>query len=489
MFGAIGGDNDDYQALQDCLTFAKENNKTVLFTQDYKTSKSIVIENKGSWIPYGINIDGNNKVIIITENVPCLIVRGNGHRLQNLTVQYDMKFFNEVTCEESYTSSLIQLQAKAENTVFLCGRNKFTNVVCQSANEYKDGTKHYKSVGFEIVIEGNNSQYCNAYNNVFVGCHCFNLGTAIKVVQNQYSQGCNGNQFDIAAWAVECYLDGITGGCTYAGLVQSSLLKYDAEGNILNKYLCKNLGDYNTFNNMFYDCNYDTNNVTRPMISDGSGKFNTYTRCTLSLSTETSLYNAYNLIGRASGNLILPINPTNSSEIPISTYLPLANSFNAIKNASISVSANISTIPQAYWGSKYTEAEFENGLPKDVAPVFHDDSVGRRLGYFTSDGNEGTIDIEFVPLGVMPVIWVYLGGYTHPAKVELITEYSNGRTVTREFDLVKSGYGNFAFLSDNSVDKITTPTKAIIRVTHNTQDGLYISQICGYMYTNEDGII
>lgn len=490
-FGAKGdGVTDDYEALQNCINYAITNRVTVCFKQDYYVSKSIIIEGTHAYITNrGIRIDGNNKRLFITNNVPALIIRGNGHTIENLIVTFPYTLYDEATQKQLYTSSLVQIQAVAGNTCFLCNKNKFINVTCRCNNDYRNNSVLYTSIGFEFVIQGNNTQNSYAYENSFVSCNVRNLGTAIKITENEYSEGCNGNSFDIVGWGVDCYLDGVAGGSVFNGVVQSTaVLKTDENGDVVNRYLVKNIGDYNIFENTFYDYN-DSLEKNKPMVYDGSGKYNRFTQNISDRGIEPNIYNEYVSVARFAGRAIMPINLAKEPML-VTTIMPMHNSFNLIKEATIK--ADGLRVLDRDWGWDLTKyPEFSNGLPTNVAPVFHDDSNGRRAGFFQNQTDTPkTVEIEFVPLGYIDAMFMYFYGYQTLENISLVLEFPTAETVTHKFDIFNGLNGVVATFSNVFYMTLEEPTKATIKIEFpaNSQS-LYLCQIAGYMHSSDKGVI
>lgn len=490
MFGAVGGGADDYEALQACIDYARTNKKTVTFLQDYTTSESIIVEGDGTYNPKGMYINGNNKHLIVSRNIPALIVRGNGNRIENLTITFTRDLYDLVADRQLYTSSLVQLQSQITNEISVCDRNTFINVTCRCNMEWRSDS-YYTSVGFEFVLEGDSSTYCHAYENNFISCRCRNLGTAIKVTENEYSSGCNGNILDIGGWFIEHYLDGRTGGCTFSGIIQTHKLQYDDSGNILNKYLIQNIGEYNQFNNNIFDYNYSKTGLNWPLVCDDSGAFNYFAQPITDTGVlNRSVKNIYNVVSNSCGSLIMPLSPFMSGGYaPRMTYMPFRNSFNSVDSATLTIE-NM-TLSNGYYTASDKYPEVVDGIPTNVAAVFHDDSDGRTLGFFKCTGTgDGVINIEFVPKGIIDAMYIYLSDWDiSPKHIQLILEYADGTVVTEDMVQTIGHGGSYAHYLAYAAKREEQAAKATIRIATSSTQNIYISQICGYMHTRIDGII
>lgn len=483
MFGAVGdGVTDDINAIQRTIDYALQNKKSVKFTKDYIISRSLVVSSGNEHSNYGSFIDGNNKKLIISTDNPAVIVIGSDNTIKDLTITYTSNLYMK------YSSSFIQLRATPETIYGLC-RNRFENITIRCSEEWREHVL-YESVAFEFVLHGTSDSRAYAYDNRFVACMCRNIGTCIKITENEYSNGCNGNDFDISGWAIDCYLNGKTGRCVFNGLVQPEELKTDGSENILNKYLFKNMGDYNLINCSIYDYNSSIGTIDRPLIVDKSGIANNFNQSITPEGVEKNINNFYNFYSKTCGNIILPISPFVSNyRAPMLSYLPFHNSFNVIKEATMKIE-NVSLsngFPQT--NDKYTE--ISNGVYTNVAAIFHDDSTNRQLGFFkyTGSGN-GLLTIEFVPKGIIDIMFIYFSHYSGvPSGVHLKLEYSNGTEIIYDMEQTLGNGGSIAHYMNYNGNRIDIPTKAQILVDINKESNMYIGQICGYMHDKFVGIV
>lgn len=483
QFGAKGdGVSDDINFIQSAIDYSLKNKQSVKFTKDYIISRSLMVSSDSEFSNYGVFINGNNKKLIISNNDSAIIVIGSDNTIKDLTVTYTNNLYTK------YSSSFIQLRATPE-TFHSLSRNIFDHITVRCSEEWREHIL-YNSIAFEIVLYGTNDARASAYDNKFVSCICRNIGTCIKITENEYSSGCNGNEFDVSGWALDCYLNGRTGRCVFKGLVQPEELKTDDSGNIVNKYIFKNMGDYNLINCSIYDYNDSKETINRPLVVDKSGLANYFTQTITPEGVEKNILNFYNFYSDTCGNIILPFSPFVSNfRVPMLSYIPFHNSFNMIEEATMKIeNVSISNgYPQT--NDKYTE--ISDGVYTNVAAIFHDDSNNRQLGFFKYTGSgEGLLTIEFVPKGIIDVMFIYFKHYSGvPSGVHLKLEYSNGTEIIYDMEQSLGNGGSIAHYINYNGNRVDIPTKAQIIVDINKNRDMCIGQICGYMHNDLVGIV
>jgi len=517
MFGAKGGGADDSDAIQACVDYARDNKECVAFTQNYCISKSIIVDAKNVWGVRGITIYGNGRQLKVTEITPAVILRGNGNTIYDLEITFDSAF---ETVENPYNCALVRLESMKDNETFLCGNTNLINVQCNSPVSYTY-TYKYHSIGFEFVLDGEDDtvdengktikgQKAYSYRNNFKSCRCRNLGTAIKVTTVSNSYGCNGNTFDVDAWACDAYVDGRVCGCRFEGLVQASKYKYDADYNVLNKYLLNKIGDQNVFANIFYDILYfkeiepPNNGYTSNMqklIGEDSYDLNTFLHPVNAYAFDKHAEDNYvNLIGKPlTDEYNLPLNVYKDGTVAnITRTMPFRNSFNVIKDVKVEYSGLYAYDDYAKWSDAYGELD-KNGMPYNMAPLFHDDVVDRGTPYLVCSPNS-FLKLRFKnPKASIVGMFILFGNTTGGPDEAILTWYKADGTVKRTQQGIinnrptgrASVYFPGAYETDDTINNGYDVAEITLKFNTNGtgNKSYFISQICGYLMSLRHGVL
>lgn len=492
MFRSEG--DTDTVAIQKCFDYVKTQSTSkrspIKLDRNYTVDQTLILDSNINYGSYGLTLDGQGHTIEVTSDVPLLKVRGSHNRVYNLTLKYSSALEN--TTKSNYNSSLLTVECDTANSTFLCHGSIFKDVTCiapvLSKNSYMKN-----SVGFEIVCNGTATEKAYAYMLNFKGCSASNLGTAIKITMNEHNLGCNGNLFDISSWSCHKYVDGLAEGCYFSGLVQACYLtKLDSTGTdtgiVLNPYLINNIGSLNAFDCVFYDAAWDegSTKTVQKIWKCESTKHNTFNTVISPYSIDGD-YTSSNFTlsnGNVKPVVNIPFNAINNYSRGINTVANLP-SHNSLGVDGIEITSEHENITSwAGWSDKYGNP---SGMPTDFSPLFKDDPWGRGTNWLRCQPN-ATLTFTLRPkkpvrLGACFIL--FSSSVTAKSKVEIINvdtgKIQEGVVVqpaTQKY-MVATGYGK------SSVWKI--------KITFNIDGTGFvderISQICGYMFHEEDGII
>ncbi len=496
MFGAVpAAEGDSTAALRKCIEYAVENRVNVQFASDYRISGTLYFDKKGASRRIPLCIDGGGYRLIASENIPLLVLRGNNLTVCNLTLTYDgARFDAEADRISRYTASMLILEADSANASPLVDGACIHRVRCLSSDYSLDAYAN-TSVGFEVRCKGADGAKAHAYALDFKSCYAERLGTALKIVMNEFSDGVNGNSYDISSWACAGYVDGPAEGSRFTGVVQASPVVRGGDGEAINPYLIYNIGKHNVFDCMFYDLGVIKGVERQRIIADAGGSVFSFRNDRGAFGCSPLSGDMYSDQG---GRVSLPYNPSLNAvgALNIWKHMPLRNSFGdgAVKITSHceglydnGVLAEWSEMGK--WGALHDSFD-ENHMSTKLDVLFRDNPWGRRTAEFRcAPDSVMSFDIEFPEEVRIGAVFINFGNIYEDrgeTKIELISE--NGENTTcSQGTIAHAAACQIGFAEGSGASK-----KFRLKITFNAggKKNTYqlISQITGYA-VGDSGLI
>lgn len=403
LFGAKGdGKTDDTDAIQAAI----DSGKPVKFLNNsYLISRTLQVVGVSGLKFSGKYLDGNNCTITTTANEPIFDLTLCGNVLSNFVLTFSSSVFNKTN--NPYTSSIIRIRSygkrrtynedgKLISTVEIgknSGRHRFNNITVQSPLRWQDDafSIHY-GTAFQIIADGHDAY---SYQNTFTACQADAMHTVIELTRilqpGEVSNGINGNQYDITAWNCDQYLKGTPGGSYFSGCVQSSHLKYDSEGNVLNEYLIDENGGrmgHNVFDTFFYDtASSSSSSKKNQKIIDIKGQSNNFTSYLPKESVEGEITkNEFRFDSSQNPNILLPVTGFGSYANNTTTIMPTTNSFSKIVTEDNHTVEFHNVVGYSYNSiDNYGIQNLKTYLPTKVDYLFGENSDGRGLYIIPKD--------------------------------------------------------------------------------------------------------
>ena len=496
----------DAEAINDCFRYVKKLNldsstrkykPVIKLDRDYDIDDTLILDSGFSYGAYGLTLDGCGHKLRMTKNKPLLQVRGSFNTVCNLTLTFDSSMQNNTENKCSYTNSLLVLHCDARFTTYLCHGTVIDNVHC-IAPSIESNTYVRDNVGFEIFCFGEEGQKTYAYMLNFKKCSVTHLGTAIKVTQNEYTSEVNGNMFDVSSWSCHKYLDGVTNGCTFEGLVQACYLTNIDHNGVdhgapINPYLLNNIGMHNKFDCVFYDTAWNKDSLTQmqKILNCDSLKPNVFTTMINAFSVDgdmtQSVFYLYNTGSKP--HVQFPFNPLfNDARTGVNTIasFPHHNSF-AVEGVEITTTYK-GVSNWGVWSDRYDNFTYgdDGALPESLAPLFSDNPWGRASGILACDPDAEIIFNIKTPEKVrLGNIFVIFEGYNdRPAKL-FIKNLSTGTVYEGVTSM--SGSRKYAIGGATS-DSSEWEIKLILNCNGTKQASEKLAQIAGCLF-GEGGYI
>ena len=510
MFGALseedcGNDNklitQTTQAIQRCFDYAVSTRTSIRFCSNYKINGTLELDKKSSYDKIPLSLDGGGFRLKTDVNSPLLKIRGDYICVQNLTLIYDKRFDHPDPKRETekldvysgdwseYDASMIVIESNIDNLAMFTDHLQMNNVRCVSSEETLFA--HNKnSVGFEIVCNGDSKNKAHAYNLNFKSCMVERLGTALKITNNEFYDGSNGNSYDISSWGCKKYVDGLAEGSRFTGVVQASIV-VEENNEAVNPYLIYNIGYDNVFDCRFYDT-YDGSEIVRQKIMEVNDRRSVFGFLTSRKANDGSpLY-----VGTYSfeyGDVVLPYNPSKNADgvYNMVRNMPVRNSFADTNNVSIVCAYEKLSDAIGTWGGLHTTFD-KNHMSKQLDVLFRDNPWGRKTSVFTCDPDS---KMEFVVKFPEPVkvdaLFVDFGNVYEGSRGTTILEASftdsDGDLKTITGTVAEAKQHQIGFLSG-----VGLASEFTLRIRFNvggTQPAYQmISQITGYAH-NDSGLV